>query len=328
VPKLILFSVSYIISDHICKTLTYILVINKDVEESHGVTGSNEFGLSYNTFRVSSQAARSRASSYALPSTQPGFNVERPPGIPVEPVPPGNSFAALVPAKRTASNMVQGHDLAIDRSTGAREPDYAHNVPDKPMNAVPLLPLHQPPPPQSSSAARRAAQNRAAQRAFRQRKERYVKELEYKARILTQAQLRLRERREQMKQLRRFARHLQRENEQLRARIEACQCAKDTVQQDESNTKTDDQEECDVMFTNPEFVDNLLKDEPDNIDEDIIHPPPPVLPFPELDPNNSGSGSNTNNSGNIIISNVGGKDANTDRRKSTHPSNATDTPHN
>ncbi|RKP27165.1 hypothetical protein SYNPS1DRAFT_27177 [Syncephalis pseudoplumigaleata] len=153
-------------------------------------------------------------------------------------------------------------------------------------------------PPTNSASARRAAQNRAAQRAFRQRKERYMKELEYKARVLTSAQQRLFDRRAQVKQLQELARALFRENKRLRTRLDETGASKaegeDGKQQQQppttegggasSPSSSANISAASLLASIPEAkIEQLLEEEPTNIDEDLIHPPTPSLPFPELD---------------------------------------------
>ncbi|KAL1921952.1 uncharacterized protein VTP21DRAFT_10594 [Calcarisporiella thermophila] len=78
------------------------------------------------------------------------------------------------------------------------------------LTPTPLYPSVPPPPPMSAKRAaaltRRAAQNRAAQRAFRQRKIQYIKDLEDKA--------------TELEKLRESYELLKRENEQLHAAIQ------------------------------------------------------------------------------------------------------------
>ncbi|KAI9225991.1 MAG: hypothetical protein DHS80DRAFT_25664 [Piptocephalis tieghemiana] len=99
------------------------------------------------------------------------------------------------------------------------------NIPSTPSSAThhhhhSLLhrshPHHQPATVQESQAARRAAQNRMAQRNFRLRKERYVRELEARSLLLDRVSERLRQRRMELRGAREEARKLRRENAQLR----------------------------------------------------------------------------------------------------------------
>ncbi|RKP08518.1 hypothetical protein THASP1DRAFT_29673 [Thamnocephalis sphaerospora] len=277
-------------------------------EDPHGAAPPGEFSSGYNTFRINGHTGRPRAASYAITSTQSSLSSERADGPAIDAISSKTTFAPIVPTKRGPGVLAKEHDMVIDSSVPMRDTAYTHAGPDKAMTASVLSAQHQ--QPQSSSAARRAAQNRAAQRAFRQRKERYVKELEYKARVLTQAQKRLRERREQANQLRQLALRLQRENAALQARLTKCKCpGRPTRRRSVAADSKDEPSDSEAFLPTLESVDALLADEPSDMDEDIIHPPAPVLPFPELDAANAG------------------KDAGPDRKKTAHALNTVDLAH-
>ncbi|KAI9593151.1 hypothetical protein BDF19DRAFT_424606 [Syncephalis fuscata] len=229
------------------------------------------------------------------------------------------------------SNRLYARDPAFHRmmpattptsSTLSFQPTRPQYQPLTPSQSGSLLPPNNASPPISSASARRAAQNRAAQRAFRQRKERYMKELEYKSRVLVFAQQRLAERRGQVKRLQELAKALYQENNQLRSQASNSVKEEGNRPSDSGSiTDNDDKAATDTampsslsrLLADTKMVEELLESEPADIDEDLIHPPAPVLPFPELDmvqaPSQSVLPSSSSSSPPSSISMLGGNSA-------------------
>ncbi|GAN03341.1 conserved hypothetical protein [Mucor ambiguus] len=97
-----------------------------------------------------------------------------------------------------SKRLHNNHQISIDQSN--------HNISHKSLNShQPSLiysNLHHSAGPRAVIPSKRAAQNRAAQRAFRQRKERYVKDLEKKAKLMDEWKAEMDLLRQQNKELR------------------------------------------------------------------------------------------------------------------------------
>ncbi|CEP10236.1 hypothetical protein [Parasitella parasitica] len=79
----------------------------------------------------------------------------------------------------------------------------------------PSLAYHHSAGPRAVIPSKRAAQNRAAQRAFRQRRERYVKELEKKAKLMDEWKAEMEQLRQQNKELREYNMNLEKQIHQM-----------------------------------------------------------------------------------------------------------------